>query len=160
MSNLNIASHCFLSIYLYIYFLVFSMLVWSQNFYLQFYHFYMALWTQERGFLPLSAALLSSPLLRSETGRTMDIFVDIATKIEAMLLSLLFCRSGLLTCLFFIALLFFYPWRPYAILDHFVSQAQSSFCISMKLLLLLFLHFKVLKIQIWQHVCLLDILLS
>ncbi|XXG70875.1 hypothetical protein AAC387_Pa07g0258 [Persea americana] len=50
---------------------------------------------KERGFLPLSAALLSSPLLRSETGHTMDIFVDIAASIEAILLSLLFCRSGL-----------------------------------------------------------------
>ncbi|XP_058089695.1 protein virilizer homolog [Magnolia sinica] len=51
---------------------------------------------KERGFLPLSAALLSSPVLRSEIGRPMDIFVDIAASIEAILLSLLFCRSGLI----------------------------------------------------------------
>ncbi|KAL5992964.1 hypothetical protein ACLOJK_013884 [Asimina triloba] len=48
----------------------------------------------ERGFLPLSAALLSSPLLRSETGCAMDIFMDITASIEAILLSLLFSRSG------------------------------------------------------------------
>ncbi|XP_042521334.1 protein virilizer homolog [Macadamia integrifolia] len=50
---------------------------------------------RERGFLLLSAALLSSAILRSEKGHVMDIFVDIASSIEAILLSLLFCRSGL-----------------------------------------------------------------
>ncbi|CAM8891743.1 unnamed protein product [Rhodiola kirilowii] len=50
---------------------------------------------KERGFLPLSVALLSSPLLRSEAGHIMDIFVDIASLIEAIILSLLSCRSGL-----------------------------------------------------------------
>ncbi|XP_043712875.1 protein virilizer homolog [Telopea speciosissima] len=50
---------------------------------------------KERGFLPLSAALLSSAILRSEKGHAMDIFVDIASSIEAILLSLLFCHSGL-----------------------------------------------------------------
>ncbi|KZV32655.1 hypothetical protein F511_36386 [Dorcoceras hygrometricum] len=50
---------------------------------------------KERGFLPLSAALLSSPILRAETGRTVDLFVDIVLHIEAIFLSLLFCRSGL-----------------------------------------------------------------
>uniref|UniRef100_A0A7N0V598 Virilizer N-terminal domain-containing protein n=1 Tax=Kalanchoe fedtschenkoi TaxID=63787 RepID=A0A7N0V598_KALFE len=50
---------------------------------------------KERGFLPLSAALLSSPQLRSEVGRVMDIFVDIASLIQAIILSLLSCRSGL-----------------------------------------------------------------
>ncbi|XP_068645257.1 protein virilizer homolog [Aristolochia californica] len=51
---------------------------------------------QERGFLPLSAALLSSPALRSQAGPTTDIFVDIIASIEAILFSLLSCRSGLL----------------------------------------------------------------
>ncbi|XP_043719818.1 protein virilizer homolog [Telopea speciosissima] len=51
---------------------------------------------RERGFLLLSAALLSSAILRSEKGHVMDIFVDIASSIEAILLSLLFCRSGLI----------------------------------------------------------------
>ncbi|KAL5709091.1 hypothetical protein ACHQM5_019815 [Ranunculus cassubicifolius] len=50
---------------------------------------------KERGFLPLSAALLSSSTLRAEKGRTLDLFVDIASSVEATLLSLLFCRSGL-----------------------------------------------------------------
>ncbi|XP_075509532.1 LOW QUALITY PROTEIN: protein virilizer homolog [Primulina tabacum] len=50
---------------------------------------------KERGFLPLSAALLSSSILRSETGRAVDLFVDIVLHIEAIILSLLFCRSGL-----------------------------------------------------------------
>lgn len=49
----------------------------------------------ERGFLPLSAALLSSPLLHLANGSTTDIFVDIATSIQSLLLSLLSCRSGL-----------------------------------------------------------------
>ncbi|KAK9290992.1 hypothetical protein L1049_009175 [Liquidambar formosana] len=51
---------------------------------------------KERGFLSLSAALLSSSILRSEVGHAMDIFVDIASLIEAIVLSLLFCRSGLI----------------------------------------------------------------
>ncbi|XP_057830366.2 protein virilizer homolog isoform X1 [Cryptomeria japonica] len=51
---------------------------------------------KERCFLPLLAALLSSPSLRSGTGYTLDIFVDLVTTIEAILLSLLLCRSGLL----------------------------------------------------------------
>lgn len=55
----------------------------------------MACPTQERGFLPLSAALLSSSVLRSETGDATDMFVDIVSHIEAIILSLLFCRSGL-----------------------------------------------------------------
>ncbi|XP_041028654.1 protein virilizer homolog isoform X1 [Juglans microcarpa x Juglans regia] len=51
---------------------------------------------KERGFLPLSAALLSSSVLRSEVGPAMDVFVDIASSIEAIIFSLLFCRSGLI----------------------------------------------------------------
>ncbi|KAH8490671.1 hypothetical protein H0E87_022991 [Populus deltoides] len=51
---------------------------------------------QERGFLRLSAALLSSPILRSEAVDAMDTFVDIASTIGAILLSLLMCRSGLI----------------------------------------------------------------
>ncbi|XP_038985471.1 protein virilizer homolog isoform X2 [Phoenix dactylifera] len=50
---------------------------------------------KERGFFPLSAALLSSPVLRSASGSTADIFMEIATSIESILLSLLFYRSGL-----------------------------------------------------------------
>ncbi|KAL8527003.1 hypothetical protein ACS0TY_016029 [Phlomoides rotata] len=50
---------------------------------------------KERGFLPLSAALLSSSVLRSETGDATDLFMDIVSHIEAIILSLLFCRSGL-----------------------------------------------------------------
>lgn len=49
----------------------------------------------EKGFFPLSAALLSSPLLHSSNESTTDIFVDIATSIHSLLLLLLSCRSGL-----------------------------------------------------------------
>ncbi|CAL1370671.1 unnamed protein product [Linum trigynum] len=51
---------------------------------------------KERGFLPLSAALLASPILRSEVGDTMGTFVEIASTIGAILLALLMRRSGLL----------------------------------------------------------------
>lgn len=51
-------------------------------------------WKQERGFLSLSAALLSSSVLRVEGGNAMEIFMDIASSIEALILSFLFCRSG------------------------------------------------------------------
>lgn len=51
---------------------------------------------KERGFLPLSAALLSSSILRSEAVDAMDMFVDIASTVGAILLSLLMCRSGLI----------------------------------------------------------------
>ncbi|KAJ0027672.1 hypothetical protein Pint_36158 [Pistacia integerrima] len=51
---------------------------------------------KERGFLPLSAALLSSSILRSDVGDAMDIYLDIASSIGAIILSLLFCRSGLI----------------------------------------------------------------
>ncbi|KAL6521192.1 hypothetical protein OROGR_017761 [Orobanche gracilis] len=50
---------------------------------------------KERGFLPLSAALMSSSVLRSERGHVLDLFLDIVSHIEAIILSLLFCRSGL-----------------------------------------------------------------
>ncbi|KAI4348874.1 hypothetical protein L6164_009542 [Bauhinia variegata] len=51
---------------------------------------------KERGFLSLSAALLSSSTLRIEEGYTKEIFMDIASSVEALILSLLFCRSGLI----------------------------------------------------------------
>lgn len=54
-------------------------------------------WKQERGFLPLSVALLSSSKLRSDVGHIKDIFMEIASSIEAIILSLLFCRSGVLS---------------------------------------------------------------
>ncbi|KAK9170294.1 hypothetical protein Syun_002434 [Stephania yunnanensis] len=50
---------------------------------------------EEKGFLALSVALLSSKALRSGTGHTLKIFLDIVSSIEAILLSLLFCRPGL-----------------------------------------------------------------
>ncbi|KAH6806170.1 hypothetical protein C2S51_031001 [Perilla frutescens var. frutescens] len=50
---------------------------------------------KERGFLPLSAALLSSSVLRSETGDAMDLFVDVVSHVEEIIISLLFCQSGL-----------------------------------------------------------------
>lgn len=51
-------------------------------------------WMQERGFLSLSTALLSSSILRLEGGHAMEIFMDVTSSIEAVILSFLFCRSG------------------------------------------------------------------
>ncbi|EER93923.2 hypothetical protein BDA96_01G201900 [Sorghum bicolor] len=50
---------------------------------------------QERSFFPLSAALLSSPILHSASGPAAEILMGIASSIESLILSLLFCRSGL-----------------------------------------------------------------
>ncbi|KAK1306325.1 hypothetical protein QJS10_CPA10g01878 [Acorus calamus] len=50
----------------------------------------------ERGFLPLSAALLSSSTLRSAFGSTVEVLVEIAASVESIILSLLACRSGLI----------------------------------------------------------------
>ncbi|CAL0317010.1 unnamed protein product [Lupinus luteus] len=50
---------------------------------------------KERGFLSLSTALLSSSKLRVEEGHVMEIFMDVTSSIEAVILSFLFCRSGL-----------------------------------------------------------------
>lgn len=44
----------------------------------------------------MSAALLSSHALRSETGHLMDLFVDIVLCIESIIFSLLFSRSGMM----------------------------------------------------------------
>ncbi|RDX63447.1 hypothetical protein CR513_58123, partial [Mucuna pruriens] len=51
---------------------------------------------KERGFLSLSTALLSSSILRVERGHVMEIFMDVMSSIEAVILSFLFCRSGLI----------------------------------------------------------------
>ncbi|CAN4085379.1 unnamed protein product [Withania somnifera] len=51
---------------------------------------------KERGFLPLSAALLSSSAFWSDTACTVDLFVDIISYFEAIILSLLSTRSGLI----------------------------------------------------------------
>ncbi|KAM0980773.1 hypothetical protein COP2_014310 [Malus domestica] len=51
---------------------------------------------KDKGFLPLSVAILSSSILRLEVGRAMDIFVDVVSSVEAIILSFLFCRSGLI----------------------------------------------------------------
>ncbi|RZC25775.1 protein virilizer homolog [Glycine soja] len=51
---------------------------------------------KERGFLSLSTALLSSSKLRMESGHAMEIFMDVTSSIEAVILSFLFCRSGLI----------------------------------------------------------------
>uniref|UniRef100_A0A1J3J7R8 Virilizer N-terminal domain-containing protein n=1 Tax=Noccaea caerulescens TaxID=107243 RepID=A0A1J3J7R8_NOCCA len=50
---------------------------------------------KERGFLPLSAALLSMPGLHSKDGDVMDVFTDIAMFIGNIILSLMFSRTGL-----------------------------------------------------------------
>lgn len=50
---------------------------------------------KERGFLPLSVALISSTELRAERGHALDAFLDVTSSIEATILSLMFCRSGL-----------------------------------------------------------------
>ncbi|KAH0460140.1 hypothetical protein IEQ34_010803 [Dendrobium chrysotoxum] len=50
---------------------------------------------KERGFFPLSAALLSFPSLHAATGIVAEIFMEIAVLFQSLLLALLFCRSGL-----------------------------------------------------------------
>ncbi|XP_010543864.1 PREDICTED: uncharacterized protein LOC104816640 [Tarenaya hassleriana] len=50
---------------------------------------------KERGFLPLSAALLSSSLFHSEVGGYMDVFTDIALSVGNIILSLMLSRTGL-----------------------------------------------------------------
>ncbi|XP_021852766.1 protein virilizer homolog [Spinacia oleracea] len=50
---------------------------------------------KERGFLPLSVALISSTELRAERGHALEAFLDLTSSIEATILSLMFCRSGL-----------------------------------------------------------------
>ncbi|XP_057524908.1 protein virilizer homolog isoform X2 [Amaranthus tricolor] len=50
---------------------------------------------KERGFLPLSVALMSSSELWSERGHALQAVLDVTSSIEATLLSLMFCRSGL-----------------------------------------------------------------
>ncbi|KAK4776143.1 hypothetical protein SAY87_024104 [Trapa incisa] len=51
---------------------------------------------KERGFLPLSAALLSSPVLCSAEGHRKCLYMEITLCIGAMIFSLLLSRSGLL----------------------------------------------------------------
>lgn len=51
-------------------------------------------WKQDRGFLPLSAALLSTTILQSEAEDVVDISMGIVSSIGSIILSLLFCRSG------------------------------------------------------------------
>ncbi|XP_030553813.1 protein virilizer homolog [Rhodamnia argentea] len=51
---------------------------------------------KERGFLPLSAALLSSSILHLEVGHAMFLHVELVSSIGAIIFSLLLCRSGLL----------------------------------------------------------------
>ncbi|XP_021719118.1 uncharacterized protein LOC110686836 isoform X1 [Chenopodium quinoa] len=48
-----------------------------------------------RGFLPLSVAIISSTVLRAERGHDLEAFLDVTSSIEATILSLMFCRSGL-----------------------------------------------------------------
>ncbi|KAH9622236.1 hypothetical protein KSS87_013053 [Heliosperma pusillum] len=51
---------------------------------------------KERGFLPLSVALISSSELRSQIGHDFEAFMDVTSSIEAVILSLMFCRTGLI----------------------------------------------------------------
>ncbi|XP_074317545.1 protein virilizer homolog [Silene latifolia] len=51
---------------------------------------------KERGFLPLSVALISSSELRTEIGHAFEAFMDVTSSIEAVMLSLMFCRTGLI----------------------------------------------------------------
>jgi len=57
--------------------------------------YFCTLCKQERSFFPLSAALLSSPILHLASGPAAEILMGIASSIESIILSLLFSRSGL-----------------------------------------------------------------
>ncbi|GAB4834106.1 hypothetical protein Ancab_032360 [Ancistrocladus abbreviatus] len=50
---------------------------------------------KERGVLPLSIAMFSSSKLRVEVGNALEVFLDVTSSIGSIILSLLFCRSGL-----------------------------------------------------------------
>ncbi|KAL6659179.1 hypothetical protein ACP70R_003219 [Stipagrostis hirtigluma subsp. patula] len=50
---------------------------------------------QERVFFPLSAALLSSPIMHLANGPADEILMGIASSVESVILSLLFCRTGI-----------------------------------------------------------------
>ncbi|KAK8562208.1 hypothetical protein V6N12_049255 [Hibiscus sabdariffa] len=50
---------------------------------------------KDRGFLPLSAALLSTTILNSEDKEVLDISIEIVSSMGSLILSLLFCHSGL-----------------------------------------------------------------
>ncbi|KAK8715597.1 hypothetical protein V6N13_042928 [Hibiscus sabdariffa] len=50
---------------------------------------------KDRGFLPLSVALLSTSILHSEDKDVLDISLEIVSSLGSLILSLLFCHSGL-----------------------------------------------------------------
>lgn len=54
----------------------------------------LSLLKQDRGFLPLSAALLSTTILHAEAADVVDTSLEIVSSIGSIILSLLFCRSG------------------------------------------------------------------
>lgn len=56
----------------------------------------------------MSAALLSSSILRTEVGDAMDVYLDIASSIGAIILSLLFCHSGVLMAAFLFIFFYFF----------------------------------------------------
>lgn len=84
----------------------------------------------------MSAALLSSSILRTEVGDAMDVYLDIASSIGAIILSLLFCHSGVLMAAFFfffqildskmvaiyILYVFFQAWCFYYIIMKFLLR--------------------------------------
>ncbi|GKV31944.1 hypothetical protein SLEP1_g40595 [Rubroshorea leprosula] len=57
--------------------------------------FHLLALLKERGFLPLSAAMLSTSILHLEIEDAANLSMDIASSIGAIILSLLFCRSGM-----------------------------------------------------------------
>jgi hypothetical protein len=57
-------------------------------------YYFCILCMQETSFFPLSAALLSSPIVHSASGPAAEILMGITSSIESIVLSLLFCRSG------------------------------------------------------------------
>ncbi|OWM82588.1 hypothetical protein CDL15_Pgr002163 [Punica granatum] len=74
-----------------------SLITWSSSFLFNWdVDSHLLTLLKERGFLPLSAALLSSSELRSEVGHTMYLYMDITFSIGAIIFSLLLSRSGLL----------------------------------------------------------------
>ena len=114
--------------------------------------YFCTLCKQERSFFPVSAALLSSPILHLASGPAAEILMGIASSIESIILSLLFSRSGLVQ--FYISwtgiiliLIFLKLWQ----LTLFCSQGYRSCSVNLKRLSLSFFLFKMRKMWIKQN---------
>lgn len=104
---------------------------------------------KERGFLPLSIALVSSSELRKEVGFGLQAFVDVTSSIEAAILSLMFCRSGLV-------FLLQHPDLSYTMIHAFKEGDDMNKCIPLRYASVLiskgfFCHLREVGINLEMH---------